>query len=113
MVGISTSSDAPISVTSDVSTNPYSENVVQKEPLSHVFVNPLSNNPNNVDSGLAQYQPQSQRGVKGNVGSTPNMYSVRTMVNSEILINNIDNYMVWSVFNIFCCCLCLDLIAYC
>jgi hypothetical protein len=109
MADIPMSSSVQISVTGDFSTNPYLENVVQKEPTNNVFVNPLSNNPNNVDPSTVQCQPQSQWGAMGNLGSTPNMYDVQTMVNPEI--NNIENYMVWSVLNIFCCCLCLGLIA--
>jgi len=109
MANIPKSFGAPISVTGDFSTNPYLENVVQKELPSYVFVNPLSNNPNNVGLSTVQYQPQSQWGTLRNLESTPNMYGVPTMVNPEI--NNIENYMVWSVLNIFCCYLCLGLLA--
>jgi len=97
------------SAINDFSNDPPKENVVREPPPSYAFLNPsVLDNANNVDSKPTQYQPQPQWSPPGTVGSLQNMYRGQMMVNPEI--NNIENYMAWSILNILFCCLCLGFV---
>jgi len=97
------------STVNDFSRGQPQENVVHAPPPSYELLNPsVLHNANNVGEKPTQYQPQPQWSPPGNFGNTQNMYGVPTMVNPDI--NNIENYMVWSVLNILFCCLCLGFV---
>jgi hypothetical protein len=98
------------STVNDFSSDPPQENVVHAPPPSYGFLNPsVLDNTNDVGQKPTQYQPQPQWSSPGTVGSPQTMYSIPTMVNPEI--NNVENYMVWSVLNILFCCLCLGFVS--
>jgi hypothetical protein len=95
----------------DFSSGPPQDNVVHAPPPSYGFLNPsVLNNANNIDQKPTQYQPQPQWSPTGTFGNTQNMYGVPTIVNVNPDLNNVENYIVWSVLNILCCCLCLGFV---
>lgn len=101
-------SPSPTSVVNDFSRGVTRENIVQNEPPSYESLNPsLLNNLNKIGPNQFQYQPQY--GAPKNVVSTPILYSIPIMVNPAL--NQVENYKVWSILNIFFCCWILGCVA--
>lgn len=98
--------DQAILVGSNFSQCQTTENVVQKEPSVHVFVNPSApDNINNVATSIVQPQPQGQAMVNT---ENRNMHSVSAR---SLELIEIEDYYCWSIFNMLCCGICFGCVA--
>jgi hypothetical protein len=91
----------PPAVVNDFSQGPTAEHVAQQQPPPYGFINPsASTDPSNTDVKPTQYQPPW--GQPTNMVSPGNAYPGSVVINPEL--NSIEDYQVWSILNIICCC---------
>jgi hypothetical protein len=97
-------------VVDNISKSEPTENIVHQEPPRYGFLNPLAlNQTNNFGPIPNPYPPQPQWAPMGNFRNPSNMYASPLAMNPSL--TQIDSYKVWSILNIFFCCLCLGFVA--
>jgi len=95
----------PISTINDLSRGPITENVISEEPPTYESMYPEPINYSNISSTIHQPQPK----LRYNINSTS--VFIVPQLNITRSTNKIKSHLMWSTFNILCCCLCLGCLA--
>jgi hypothetical protein len=88
----------------DLSSNQTPKSIVHDQPP------PYKLSLNNKDNITDKVQHQSQSGSRSNVKSTQPFVTMQ--LDRTHLVDEIESYKCWSLFNIFCCCLPLGIMAW-